>query len=176
MALPDPNLPQVVDTERTVDLTRLLQIRGPLGVLNVLDTIVPVVNMGDVVTRTVRVEQPVFSSSTVFSAGLLVAAPLNTVHADTSALAEGDYDVIILGHANSSISFNWAFEHRDAANAANLATWFGATFENDTGGAPLPVQRFAYSFAPNERLRVLNLTAVPAGQHSHAAIFAVRRP
>ena len=175
MAEVDPTVPQVVDPERTVDLTRLLQIRGPLGVLNVLDTIVPVVNMGDVVARAVRVNQPVFGSSDIFSINLQTAAPINTIHADTGPLPEGDYDIILIGHVQSTIALNWEFQHRDAANAANLALWFDGTYANTVGSGQFVRQTFAYTFGLNERLRVLNLTALPAGHTSYAAIFARRR-
>jgi len=176
MAEIDPNTPQVVDPERTVDLTRLLQIRGPLGVLNVLDTIVPVVNMGDVVARTVRVDQPVFSSSTIFSAGILTAVAINTVHADTGAQPEGDYDILLMGWAQASVAQNWTIEHRNAANTANLAQWSVTTGDNAVGQPPIFVQKFAYSLSINERLRILNVGgAFPAGNTSHAVIFARRR-
>lgn len=172
MADPDPNTPQVVDPERVVDLTRLLQIRGPLGVLNVLDTIVPVVNMGDVVARSVEVRPPFFTSTDIFSAGLQTAAPINFVHADTGPLAEGIYDIQLQIPATATTGNSWNIEHRDAANTAALAVW-NAILITGTGG--VLAQTFAYEFAINERLRIINLGAFAAGELSVAHIFARRR-
>lgn len=172
MAEPDPNTPQVVDPERVVNLTRLLQIRGPLGVLNVLDTIVPVVNMGDVVTRTVTVLQPAFRSTDVFSEGVRVAAPANTVHADTGALAEGTYDLQLYISPNQSDNVHWEVQHRNAANTANLAIW--PVLAPAATGTGL-LQELAYVLAINERLRILNIGGFSAGIQSAAFIFARRR-
>lgn len=172
MAEEDPNTPQAVDPETATNLVRLLQIRGPLGVLNVLDTIIPVVNMGDVVARTVAVLQPSFRSTDVFSAGKQVGAPAATVHADTGPLAEGIYDVLLQIPETTNTSIVWDVEHRDAANAANLAVW--STIISGTTGGRFK-QRFAYEFAANERLRILNEGGVAAGVTSVAFIFARRR-
>jgi len=176
MAESDPDTPQVVDPELTVNLTRLLQIRGPLGVLNVLDTIVPVVNMGDVVTRSVRVEQPSFRSSNIFSSGVLVAATANTVLADTGALAEGVYDMIISGE-NSAPNPAHALivEHRNAANAANLAIWNHLMSSVINGVGIVGPHAFAYEFGVNERLRLLNRTALAGADTTNGVIFARRR-
>lgn len=172
MADPDPNTPQVIDPERVVDLTRLLQIRGPLGVLNVLDTIVPVVNMGDVVTRTVTVLQPAFRSTDVFSAGEQNGAPLNTVHADTGALPEGTYDIFLDVSPVITDSLRWKIQHRNADNTANLAEWSHLVVSGS--GAPYQ-QGLGYEVSINERLRILNGGALLVGVFSLATIFARRR-
>jgi len=174
MADSDPNTPQVVDPELTVDLTRLLQIRGPLGLLNVLDTIVPVVNMGDVVTRTVQVQSPAYRSTDVFSAGEQTNAPANTVHADTGALAEGIYDVFYDISLIVTVGMRWDVEHRNAANSTNLAVWRHAV-EGTSGSIGILVPSFGYEFAANERLRIINLTAPGVGFTSNAFLFARRR-
>jgi len=174
MADPDPNTPQVVDPERVVDLTRLLQIRGPLGVLNVLDTIVPVVNMGDVVARSITVNQPAFRSTDIFSAGVLLAPAVGTVLADTLALPEGTYDVQLQMSSNSANTFSDAFEvqHRNAADNANLATWsflIATAPDRTTGYAQ---QAFAYELGINERLRIINTLIGEAGRAFACTIFA----
>lgn len=169
MADPDPNTPQVVDPERVVNLTRLLQIRGPLGVLNVLDTIVPVVNMGDVVTRTVTVLQPNFRSTDVFSAGIQVAAAPGTVHADTGPLAEGVYDIHYYIEIGGTTNVNFAVNHRDAADLVNLARW---EYIGNFRGGPIATQTLAYEFAANERLQIRNIVVAAAGVGTVASIFA----
>lgn len=172
MAETDPTIPQVVDPERTVDLTRLLQIRGPLGVLNVLDTIVPVVNMGDVVTRTVTVLQPAFRSTDVFTEGVQIAAAANFAHADTGPLAEGTYDLMFQIPQTLVSSVVWHMKHRNAADNADLAIW-PTILQAGTGGAFW--QTFAYEFAINERIRLTNFSAFAAGESSVAVILARRR-
>lgn len=171
MADLDPTIPQVVDPERTVDLTRLLQIRGPLGVLNVLDTIVPVVNMGDVVARTVDINPPSFTSTDVFSAGDQTFAPPGTVHADTGALAEGVYDVQLSMPSTINSAMIWRIQHRNAANTADLAVW--STLIHAVTG--VFSQTLGYTFALNERLRIVNNSVFTAGEVSMAFIFARRR-
>ena len=168
MAEPDPRTPQAVDPEVTANLTRLLQIRGPLGILNVLDTIVPVVSLGDVVTPSVIVREPFYTSTNVFSAGIQNAAPPNIVHADTGPLAEGVYDLQYFISIEDTPAILWAVEHRNAANSANLAIWRLLTAS--TGGKV--EQSLGYEFAFNERLRILNLNPGPAGVDSVAVIFA----
>jgi len=176
MAEIDPNTPQVVDPERVVDLTRLLQIRGPLGVLNVLDTIIPVVNMGDVVARTVTVLQPAFRTTDIFGVGVVTAQPAGTVLADTGPLAEGTYDFIYNGLVYSTVaSAEIRLEFRNAANTATLASWpnVGALF---TSGAPPGWgYTFALELAINERLRAVQVQTLPAGQSAYATLFARRR-
>lgn len=177
MAEPDPNTPQVVDPERVVDLTRLLQIRGPLGVLNVLDTIVPVVNMGDVVARSVEVRQPAFRSTDIFSAGVLQAPPVGTVLADTGALAEGIYDIRLIMTTNSAGTFTDTIQvqHRNAANTANLAAWDFVVVIATSDNAQYRQQEFAYELGLNERLRIINVKVGQAAKIFACTIFARRR-
>lgn len=170
MADPDPNTPQVVDPERVVDLTRLLQIRGPLGVLNVLDTIVPVVNMGDVVPRTVRVEAPSFRSTDVFSNGPQTNQVINTILADTGALAAGIYDLSWwAGAADTDTDAFIAMEHRNAANTANLAIW-NTLAHVETGNFVPPL--LGYELAINERLRLRQGIAGSLNHPFNGVIFA----
>jgi len=172
MAEPTDTGPVALDPELTTNLTRLLQIRGPLGLLRVLDTIVPVVSMGDVVSPTITVLQPAFRSTDIFSAGAQLAAAVNTVHADTTGLAAGTYDVVIIIQSDpADLAMVFQIQHRNAANAANLAQW--DIVPRQTGGIELQYQmEFGYEIALNERLRVLNLTVIGAGQPSVATIFA----
>ena len=175
MAELDPNTPQVVDTERTVDLTRLLQIRGPLGVLNVLDTIVPVVNMGDVVTRAIDIRQPSFRTTDIFGGGFFSGAAVDTVLADTGALAEGDYDVIISMTSRSSAAVqHFNVEIRNAANTANLAVWSQAMRTVSADAISLTLS-LALELSADERVRILQRVANVAGESSTAVIFARRR-
>lgn len=172
MAERDPNLPQSADPELQADLVRLLRVQGPLGMLNVLDVVIPTVSMGQVVPLNVQVRQPSFRSTDVFSAGVQTAAAANFVHADTGALAQGIYDVFYYISINATNSPEWQVQHRDAANAANLAVW-SRLRRRDVGG-PLE-QTFGYEFGTDERLRILQTTNFDPGVRSNAVIFARRR-
>lgn len=173
MAEVNPNVPQAVDPEVLVDLTRLLRIRGPLGVLNVLDTIVPVVSLGDVVTRTVTVLQPAFRSTDVFSNGQQVNQAINTILADTGPLPEGVYDVLVQMASDSSTALaSIAMEHRDAANAVNLAIWDHILQMPTADTRIWPPYTFAYELALNERLRLRQTVAGTAARVFEGVIFA----
>jgi len=175
----DANLPQVNDPAVETDLIRLLQITGPLGRLNVLDTVVPVVFMGNVVPQTITVLQPAFRATDVFSNGIQTAAAINTIHADTGALAAGTYDCKIkcMGMDAAARNNSLQLQHRDAANAANLAVWDHMITSNTNREvwSRAGFYDFAYEIALNERLRILNTIAVPASQTSYALLFARRR-
>lgn len=170
MAERDPAVPQSDDQDLQADLVRLLQIVGPLGRFNVADIIVPVVSMGDVVTRTIESRTRAFRSSEVFTEGRQTAAPLFTLHADTGpALTAGIYDLMVHIAACNTPNTPWDIEHRDAANAATVVSWNANT--TNQGGVGLD-QSFAYEFALNERLRIRNALAIGVGIFSAAVIFA----
>lgn len=176
MAEPDPNTPQVVDPERVVNLTRLLQIRGPLGVLNVLDTIVPVVNMGDVVTRTITVLQPAFRTSDVFSNGYISNGAPSAILADTGPLAEGIYDILVQATGNTNVSEQRiVVQHRNAADNATLAEWAHNLTIIAQGNNPNLDYALGIEFADNERLRISQVLLGSPGQGLTATIFARRR-
>lgn len=177
MAERDPNLPQSADPELQADLVRLLQIQGPLGLLNVLDVVIPTVSMGQVVPLDVEVRTPVFRSTDIFSNGILLAPVANTVLADTGALADGNYDVQLAMQSNSALTNDESFrvEHRNAANAANLAVWDYLVLNGASAAYFYAGLTFAYQLASNERLRIINPKATTAGRSQVATIFARRR-
>lgn len=178
MAEPTDPGPVADDPELTVNLTRLLNIRGPLGLLKVLDTVVPVVSLGNVVQPIVEINQPAFRSTDVFSNGVLVAPAAGTVLADTGQLAAGTFDVQYYVSAMDFLGTRQLdFEHRNAANAANLAIWsflFFNAVENQTKQwGPF---NMGYEVALNERLRiVVGAVAIGAAIPVVATIFARRR-
>lgn len=173
MAELNPNVPQVNDPELEVEVIRLLQIVGPLGKLNVIDAVLPTINLGNAVPTEVEVRQPSFRSTDVFSTGLQTNQAANTILADTGPLAAGVFDVMIHGSTNTTTDpASIIAEHRNAANAANLATW---DYYCMTGGGNAVVWgpfHFAYEFALNERLRLLQSLAGGAGRTFAAVIFA----
>ena len=172
MAARDGARPQLVDPDVLASLVRLLSVVGPLGVLEVSDVVVPVVSLGNVVQPTVDVVPPAFTSGQVHTNGVQVAAPINTLHADTGALPAGTYDIILTVEPNdTTVLLPFTVEHRDAANAANIVTWTILT-NLTTGAYPL---RFGYTVGPGERLRVLNSVALAAGDRSSVTIFEAIR-
>lgn len=172
MAEQDPNLPQVTDPATVADLIRLLKIRGALGVLNVADIVLPTVSLGSLVTPTVEVLQPSFRSTDVFSAGVQVAAPSNTVHADTGQLPVGTFNLLINGPiSESSGALRWELQHRNATNTANLMIWSFLVVGSATEMVMQTVS-LGYDVAAGERLRILNVDAMAAGKKSVATIFA----
>lgn len=168
----NPLEPRVNNPELEADLIRLLSITGPLGTIRVADVVLPTVSLGSVVTETVTVLQPSFRSTDVFSAGPQQGIAVPFVHADTGPLAEGAYDLQL--HISDSFDTGqiWDVQHRNAANAANLAIWSTVLLANS---GTVFNQQFAYEFAGNERLRILNRNAFVVGEISNAFIFARRR-
>jgi len=174
VAEPDPNKPQVTDPATVADLVRILSVRGALGVLDVADIIIPTISVGSLSPLQVQIRQPVFRSVDAFSAGLLIAAGANTVHADTTALPAGDYDVQvhIQPTANLVGPLTLDLEHRDAADAANLAV-----LAINLVGSGMDVGQnldltFGYTLANDERLRVINPNAFGGTVRSYAVIWA----
>lgn len=173
MAELDPTKPQVTDPVTVADLARLLSIRGSLGVLDVADIIVPTISVGSLAPISVAIRQPAYRSTDVFSAGVLTAAAAGAIQADTTALPAGTYDVqlYMLPSAGLVGPLEMEVQHRDAADAATLAVW---TFLIGSGvdGAGRQDQNFAYELANNERLRIVNIGALGAGDLTFAVIFA----
>lgn len=173
MAERDPNLPQSADPELQADLVRLLQVQGPLGILNVLDVVLPVVMMGQVVPLDVQVRQPSFRSTDVFSAGRFIAPPADQVFADTGSLAAGIYDVQYQYSAlNSGTGESLVFQHRNAANDADLMQ---VVYMVGGGNINSLVVSIGYEIGSNERLRIKLNGAGSAGSAWSGIIFARRR-
>lgn len=171
----DPSIPQVNDPELEAALIRGLSIVGRIGKLRVLDVVLPTISLGDVVQATVEVRNPSFTSSNVFSNGALLAPAGGTILADTGQLAAGIFDVEMYFTTNddTQISNMFRVEHRNAANAANLAIWDRiAAFGLAGVGSNPYFHSFAYEVALNERLRISLTNAAGAGRSWLATIFA----
>jgi len=178
MAERDPTVPQSDDPDLQADVVRLLRIVGPLGRFNVADVIVPVFQMGTVTPLDVEVLQPIFRSTEVFSGGVIIAPAAGAVLADTTALAAGDYDVRLVLTSNDTQSFassRYVVEHRNAANAANLAVWNYLVTSGDAANSFKYESSFGYQVAANERLRVIAGPSSEALRAYSCVIFARRR-
>lgn len=167
--------PVVNDPILLVDFLQLLSVKGNVGKLRVADVVLPTVSLGQVSTPAIQVRQPAFRSTDVFSNGILSGPAANAVMADTGQLEAGVYDVqTIITPNTGTITQRFAVEHRDAANAANLAVWNWLHAGTPAGGAGV-YWSLGYEFAANERLRIINLVASNAGETVAATIFARRR-
>lgn len=169
MAERDPNVAQVDDPVLQADLLRVLRVRGPLGILNVPDLVMPVVLMGSVRPFDFVVLQPAYAPGNV-SSDTAVAPAVNTVLADTGALAAGTYDFQAFLNYGALATTQRAVElqHRNAANAASLAVW-----RQEYGLNPVPRHfSFAVIVAANERLRFETLSAFGAGEAVSSVVMA----
>jgi len=170
-------IPHSVDEDLKVEVIRQLEVVGQVDDLELIPAILPVISLGSVVPLTVQIFQPSFRSTDIFSAGMQVAQGANNVAADTGQLPAGIYDVqLYMGMSElvqTTASMN--FEHRDAANAANLATYAVLGRTTVDGGPVQITQNFAYELAVNERIRIVQSTAFAAGRFALATIFARRR-
>lgn len=171
MAEFNPRVGQVNDPDLEAALNRLLTIVGPLGRLNVLDTVIPIVSLGNVVDPTIQVEQPSFTVGQFFTAGIITAPAAGAVLADTGQLPAGVYDVVVTlaNSENSSVHNAFIVAHRNAADTADLSTWNFATI-----GGQL-VSAYAKVLALNERIRVTAQIAGSASRKYTANIFAAVR-
>lgn len=171
----NPDLPQVNDPELVANLIRLLQVRGPLGVMGVLDTVVPVVDMGQVVTPNINVRAPFFATADAHSNGIFTAAAINTIHADTGDLPAGTYDLrfLVTGADAANRNQSLQLQHRNAANTSNREVWEHLISHNNNRDlTPAYVYSLSYVLEQDERLRILNTIAMPANSVSYAQIFA----
>ena len=180
MARRDGLRPQVDFPQLIADVIDQLNVRGPLGVLNLSDEVRPVFIIGSRPGSLQVTSQPVaFPSASVFFGEAALPAA-NTIVVDTGVLPAGDYDVLahISSHQQGAASLATQLQHRDAANAATLAVLLSAFVSAGAGTAGtgdvfLPL--IGYTLAINERLRVITPASNAASGGVSATIFAQRR-
>ncbi len=150
------------------DLLRRLGVNRPQRPFTLDGNILPVVLVESGVSF-VASPTPAYRVSDWFTLGSQLAPPINTVMADTGPLPVGSYSVQII------ISFedvmNWEFQWRDAPNAANLrSTRLRSNIVEGPGVLELSTRLLIEN--ANERFRVLNTSAGPAGTNHQASILA----
>ena len=160
MAPRDPAQVQLDFPELTADLIRDLRLTGVLGLLNFSDTVIPIIQVGNVRPQIIRTDLATFDSAEVFS-GSVSAPGANAVIADTTALPAGEYDVVFGGSVSAGSAFASRFElqWRNAANAANLAVWPHAVQRAAGDGIVFTFGPMALNIGLNERLRWVNILA-----------------
>ena len=177
MAQRDASKVQLDFPQLTADIIAALQLTGTLGLFNMSDVVIPTISVGNVRPQTFELSPIVFTSSQIVH-GSQFSPAANTVIADTGPLAAGTYDIKASMSLNATISLtstSYNLQHRNAANAATLATLLSIapSAGRDEGQAILPIM--GYVIALNERLRLITGTAglvnVVSGE-----IFAAIRP
>lgn len=174
MAPREPLRPQLDFPQLTADLIEQFNLKGQVGLLDFLDQVRPVIiigTRGDGLPVTVTAQS--FTTAQVFS-GSVLNAVAGTVVADTGQLPEGTYDIKV-GFSNTMDAGGtgiFTLEHRNAANAANLASW---PYVWRTGNQYADNWDYAMEFATDERLRWLITDTQAVGGRTTGWIMAAIR-
>lgn len=176
MAQRDGTRPQVTDPDTVSQLIRLLQIKGPVGVLDVADFILPTVSLGSVDNVVVQARQPAFEPSNWFTNGIATNQAANAVYAGTGPLPIGVYDIVVnITHISPTNNARFEFQHRNAADSATIANAFFLS-KNAPDNVSFPLFYVAQSILiANERFRVINLEAQGLNDQGAAVILARAR-
>ena len=156
----DPRGPQLDNPELVAALLSELQIIGQIGLLDFVPAVNPVFIVGSR-GLAINVEPPVYQSAEIFD-GTVGNSPANTVIVDTGQLPAGDYDIwanlSAAGFNNlAGARVNIAVEHRNAANAATLATLLLISVGAVNGVTWGHLPQTGYRIALNERIRAITL-------------------
>ncbi len=180
MARRDASIVQLDFPQLVADLITTLRLTGALGVLNLSDTVIPVISVGDVRPPTFSFTPVTFSSGEIVS-GFLHDAPGNTVIADNAPLVAGTYDLhLFLSNAGiNPIALTRPLEvqHRNAANTVTLAVLLSlATPSTSSGPGSAQTSIFGYVIGSAERLRVQSPNLAVSGGGVSGIIYAAIRP
>jgi hypothetical protein len=111
------------------------------------------------------------SVAPIFASGIVIAPAANAVIADTGALPAGVYRVIV--HVGSTgvaaLGKGMSYEHRNAANSANVRTFTWPT------PAAYSIEQYYVTVALNERIRVVNATTAGEASSRYSALIEVFR-
>jgi len=177
MAPRDPTRPQLDFPDLTAELITALRLTGQVGLLDFLDGVRPTFLIGIREGVGLTLTTPAFASAGVAS-DFTQAPAVNAILADTGPLPAGTYDIQVgCSVTNSAGATELQFQHRDAANAANLATWhlIGRTDVNPLAQS-MPFN-FGYVIGANERLRFQTLVTVGSVQSRfHTYVMTQIRP
>lgn len=168
-----PSLARITNTF-FVNLINRLGVRPPPDEGFLLTNIVQPVSIVDQ-EATFQVSSAPALYGTPASIGRSAAPALNTVLADSGALAVGAFNCkVVVDWFDQVNNVEIGIQHRDAANAANI--WERRLFTSTaTGQTGAIVFEFADTFLVNERLRVIVLVAGGAGSIYQAEVFTIAR-
>lgn len=165
----DPTKVQLDFPLLNADLIRTLRLVGTIGLLDFIPAVQPTFIVGSR-GLSITQEKPLYTSSEIFD-GQLNNPAANAIVVDTGQVLAGDYDIqcwMAIAHL-TGVSNIMEFEHRNAANSANLTRWFiiAGVANSETFHA-----EFALTLAENERLRVRSATGTT---QSVGATIALKR-
>lgn len=177
MAARDPTIPQLDFPQLVADLITTLRLTGQLGLLNMSDTVIPVISVGDVRPPTFSFTPVTFQSSQVFF-GRRSDAVADFIIADTGPLPAGTYDIQCSMTMAGTIALSSAalsLQHRDAANTVTLAELLAISIEITTTQSNAFLPLTGYVIGLNERLRIKTPNILTTGI-CLGSIFAAIRP
>lgn len=171
MAQRDPTRPQITRQDIGEELTRLLEIMGPLGELDVSDEVRIVVILQALGFLKARSFTPSVTLAEIFGGGATAPAA-GSVFSDTGPLQIGTYDVgMIIAFDTQTGTRTIQLEWRNAANTATLQTFDII----EAGGTT--IRDFAFEVeTADERFRVTNFDALDATTVIVTSLTAVLRP
>ena len=144
--------------ELTSDIIAAVRLTGTLGLFDMSDVVIPTISVGNIRPTITTLIPPTFTSAGVFS-NQSTAPALNAILADSGPLPAGDYDVIVgWSQSRNTNPSNVELQHRNAANAANLAEWPNVLEGTNNPLANFMPINFGYTLSLNERLRFQVLT------------------
>lgn len=174
MAPRDPSKAQLDFPQLIADIIEQLQLTGQLGLLDFSDVVVPVylIAQRDAIVAS---QGPSFASAEIFSGSVL--GPANsTIIVDTGPLPAGTYDCIFgMSYTAFGATSEFILQWRNAANAADLATWPVRMSNLAEEVANIGPFTTALEISLNERLRWF-VTVGNAGGALSAFIMAAARP
>ncbi len=171
-------LPIVTDNVALQNWINSLGLQGLVPPLRGLPFVLPVAVVANPVPLSAQVGiGAIYSPGDIFSAGKQGAPAGNVVLADTGQIsADATLDLVIHFAMNGTDPGNEKYEvdvqHRDAANAANVATLRVFTGNSKDGPAIFVI---TYNVLTGERIRVINLLAGAAGTQYSSTIWARAR-
>ncbi len=172
-------MPLIVDPALQAAVIRQFNLRGELAPFNLTENVVPIFDIGQLIgaaptvvttlegSQGVRVGTAlqndalqVMEGRTLFGdvvdSGFVVNPGAAGLLVDTGQLVADRHHIEI--HAGGSALFDLIIEWRNAANAANVATW--SVFAGDVGGGGNFHWKAILQMATNERIRVVTGGAV----------------
>jgi len=161
----DPTKTQLDNPELVRDLISQLEIIGQIGLLDFVPAVNPVFIVGSR-NLNINTDPPVYQSAQIFDQAAF-GAVAGTVLADTGQLPAGDYDIWAnlsgSGISTPGNSGHLVIEHRNAANAATLATLLQIGLPTTVGTMFGHLPLTGYRIALDERIRAIMLGAGMSG-------------
>lgn len=150
MAFRDGGIPQLDFPDLTADLIRQLRIRGPVGLLNFSDVVIPTFLVGSRGV-TFTAEPPIYAPAEMVEGSALNPAA-STQLFTTGALAAGVYDIFAALSYNASVAGgqDMAIIHQNAAGGS-LRKVLLLSFSGTTQSSSILLPVIGYQVALNDK-------------------------